>query len=187
MYKLLLMIFDLNINNMRIKFIITLVIFITLGKSICAQSVSDSFFDTRIKKLLDSKNVNYSITKNGNFRINLITQKEPKERTQGVIIYSKKETYNEFEVLNIESTAFKVPKNMVKLSVILDLLKRNGLLKVGAWSIYEYETDPDNYSFSFEVKIGYNITADDLVLLFNFVGFQADEKEKLFDNGIDEN
>lgn len=181
------MIFDLNINNMRVKFIITLFIFITIGKSIFAQTTGDQFYDTRIKKLLDSKNVNYSITKNGNFRINLITQKVPKERTQGVIIYSKKENYNEFEILNIESTAFKVPKNVVKLGVILDLLKSNGLLKVGAWSIYEYDSDPDNYSFSFEVKVGYNISADDLVLLFNFVGFQADEKEKLLGNGLDEN
>ncbi len=186
MYLLLLMIFDLNINNMRVKFIITLVIFIAIGKSICAQITSEQFFDTRIKKLLDSENINYSITKNGNFRINLVTQKDPKERTQAVVIYSKKESYLEYEILNIESTAFKISKNSIKLSILTDLLKFNGSSKIGAWSIYEYSSDPDYYSISYEIKVGYNISAADLVSLFNYVGFQADAKEKLFGNGIDE-
>ena len=68
------MTFDINIINMRFKKIITLVIFIVVSQTIFAQSEKDSFIDTRIKRLLDSKNINYTITKNGDFRINLITQ-----------------------------------------------------------------------------------------------------------------
>jgi hypothetical protein len=181
------MIFDLNINNMRIKFIITLVIFIALGKSICAQTVSDPFFDTRIKSLLDSKNISYSITQNGNFSINLITEESPKKRTQRILIYSKKASYFDFEILNIESFAFTIPKKNVKTSLFIDLLKKNGTIKIGAWSVYEYDSDPDNYSFSFEVKVGYNISAEDLYSLINIVGLQADDKEKLWGNGLDEN
>ena len=172
---------------MRVKLIITLIILIAIGNSIWAQTERAPFFDTRIKKLLDSENINYSITKNGNFRINLVTQKEPIERTQAVVIYSNKQSYLEYEILNIESTAFKIPKNSIKLSVLTDLLKYNGTSKIGAWSIYEYNSDPDNYSISYEIKVGYNISAGDLIALFNYVGFQADAKEKLFGNGIDEN
>lgn len=171
---------------MRFKITITLLIFLSIGKSIYAQSVNDSFFDIRIKKLLDSKNINYSITKNGNFRINLVTREEPKERTQNVLIFSKKEHYQELEILNIISTALKIPKNNLRMPVLIDLLKLNGTRKIGAWSIFEYDSDPDNYSFIFEIKVGYNINADDLVSLFNFVGFQADEKEILLNNGLDE-
>ncbi len=172
---------------MRFKKIITLVIFIVISKTIIAQSEKDSFIDTRIKKLLDSKNVNYSITKNGDFKINLITQEAPKERTQRIYIYSKKESYRDFEILNIESVGFKIPKNSIKTPVLIDLLKKNGTIKIGAWSMYEYNSDPDNYSFSFEIKVANNISAEELVTLFNFVGFQADEKEKLWGNGLDEN
>lgn len=99
---------------MRVKFIITLVIFIALGKSICAQTASEPFFDTRIKSLLDSKNISYSITQNGNFSINLITEESPKKRTQRILIYSKKASYFDFEILNIESFAFTIPKKKCK-------------------------------------------------------------------------
>ena len=172
---------------MRVKIIITLVIFITITKSIYAQKAGETFFDTRIKNLLDSKNINYSITQNGNFSIDLITEKAPKKRTQRVIIYSKISSYYNIEILNIESSAFTISKENIKTPVLIDLLKKNGTIKIGAWSIYEYDSDPENYSFSFEVKVGYNISAEELYSLINIVGLQADDKEKQWGNGLDEN
>lgn len=171
---------------MRFNKKIALIFFLVISKTIVAQTEKDSFIDTRIKKLLDSKNINYSITKNGDFRINLITEESPKERTQRIFIYSKKESYHDIEILNIESIGFKIPKNSIKMPVLIDLLEKNGALKIGAWSMYEYKSDPEYYSFSFEVKVASNISAEELVTLFNFVGIQADEKEKLWGNGLDE-
>lgn len=78
-------------------------------------------------------------------------------------------------------------KKNVKTSLFIDLLKKNATMKIGAWSVYEYDSDLDNYSFSFEVKVGYNINAEDLYSLINIVGLQADDKEKLWGNGLDEN
>jgi len=172
---------------MRFIKIISLLILSVYCNSILAQSDNDNFVDIRIKNMLDSNNVNYMITKMGNFRINLITEEAPIKRTQLVYIYSKKEQFGDFKILNIESVGFRIAKKDVKEALYLDILKKNAQLKLGSWGIYEYDDYPEYYFFVFNIKTRSNISADELHILFNFAGTEADEKEKIWRNGIDLN
>jgi hypothetical protein len=97
-----------------------------------AQNTTDEFYDIRIKKLLDAKQINYAITKTNNFRINLITEEGSNKRTQGILIFSKTENYQGFEIREISSNALMITKNNIKSSFLIELLNKNEKLKIGA-------------------------------------------------------
>lgn len=164
-------------------FLITLGIFLSFES--IAQDRNDQFYDLRVKKLLDSKDVNYTISKNNNFKINLVTEDKPKERTQIVVIYSETSNYINYEIRDIRSSAFTIPKNETKSTVMLDLMKVNATLKSGSWSFYEYDATPDVYTVTFTVTVPVNISADDLYSMILLVGNEADRVEKLYKKGED--
>jgi hypothetical protein len=49
-----------------------------------------------------------------------------------------------------------------------------------------FETEPDNYYFRFGIKVGVNISPEDLFALVSLVGTEADRVEKLYGSGLDE-
>lgn len=146
----------------------------------------EEYYDIRVKKLLDSKDINYSITKNNNFRITVITEDSPKERTQGVIINSKTQNYDEYEIREIWSTSLKIKKSDLRVKLYYELLSKNSKIKVGAWEITEYESDKEFYFLTFNAKINTNINSEDLKSLLFLIANEADRVEKLHGNGIDE-
>lgn len=166
--------------------VIILIISIFFISPIFAQEQNDQFYDMRVKKLLDSKDINYTITKNNNFKINLITEDEPQKRTQIVLIYSKTDKYDDYEVREVSSTSFTIPKKESKELIFIELLKENSSLKTGTWSIMEFNDSPEVYTITFSVKVSSNMTGDDLRSIINLVGIEADRIEKLYANGKDE-
>ena len=170
---------------MKRKFILLLGL-VVLTINLFGQTNEDDYYDLRVKKLLDSKDVVYTINKYNNFKINVITENSPKERTQGVLIRSKTNKYSEYEIREIYSTALQIKKNDIKAKMLYELLVKNGEIKVGSWGIDEYDSDKEYYYLSFSLKVGTNISADDFKSLLFLVANEADRVEKLYGNGNDE-
>ena len=154
---------------------------------LCAQEKDEQFYSIKVKKLLDEIDLNYSITKYNNFKIELLIEEQPKRRTQIVYIYSKTENYNGYENREIVSRSLSIPKGEAKSSIFLELLKENGKLKSGTWSIFESESSPETYIVLFTIKVSTNISADDLYTMISLVAREADRIEKLYAKGIDNN
>jgi hypothetical protein len=166
---------------------ILLIISIFCFTSLFAQDKYDQYYDIRVKKQFDSLDINYSITKLNNFKINLITKDSTQKRTQIVIINSKIHKYDNYETREIESLSFKFLKKEGKMSLYEELLKENALLKIGQWSLVEFKDSPDTYSVLFSVKVSPYISADDLYSIVFLVGNAADRIEKKYMKGADEN
>lgn len=164
--------------------IILIITIFSIG-SVFGQEKDELFYDIRLKKLLDSNDINYSITKNNNFKIELITEDQPQKRTQIVVIYSRTNKYDDYEIREIVSTSFTIPKKDTKSPFFIELLKENGTLKTGTWSIIEYESSPDVYTITFTAKVSTNISANDLQSMINLVGSEADRIEKHYAKGVD--
>ncbi|MFN5422512.1 MAG: hypothetical protein ACK5AO_04530 [bacterium] len=154
--------------------------------TVWGQSESSDYYDIRLKKLLDSEKINYTINKNNNFRINVITEEEPNERTQIVLMYSRTTTYSDFEIREITSAGLKIKKKDIKNSVLFSLLVQNGDLKIGSWEIQEYNDDDENILIAFSIKVSTNIPAKNLVSLMHLVANEADRVEKLYGSGADD-
>lgn len=153
---------------------------------VLSQTDSGDYYDLRLKKILDSEKINYTINKNNNFRINVITEEEPNERTQIVLMYSKTNTYSDFEIREITSAGLKIKKKDIKNPVLFSLLVQNGDLKIGSWEIQEYNDADENVLIAFSVKVSTNVPAKNLVSLMHLVANEADRVEKLYGNGVDE-
>ena len=164
---------------------ILLIISIFCFTALFAQEKEDQYYDIRVKKQFDSLDINYSITKNNNFKVELITEGEPQKRTQAVYVVSKVSEYNKYEIREIVSQSFKIPKTESKSHIFLELLKENADLKIGTWSIFEYDSSPDFYSATFAVKISTNISANHIYDLIYFVAIEADRLEKKYAKGVD--
>ena len=180
-----LLLFKISYSMKLIKFFSTLILILIIGNSY-GQNTNSDYYDLRIKKLLDSKDVNYTITKNNNFRINVITEDEPKKRTQAVYVNSVTSKWYEYEIREITSTALQLKKNDVRIKMLYELLQKNGNIKAGAWEVNEYESDKEFYYLTFSLKVSTNINADDLKSLLFLVANEADRIEKLYGNGNDE-
>lgn len=166
---------------------ILIIISIFSFNGLFAQEKEDLYYDIRVKKHLDSLDINYSITKLNNFTVNLITEESPQKRTQLVVINSKLVRYNNYKIREIESRSFTLPKKDGKTPIFLELLKENGSLKTGNWSIIEFDAEPDIYTIIFSVNVSPNISADDLYSMIFLVATEADRFEKKYMKGADEN
>jgi len=152
-----------------------------------AQEKEDQFYSLKVKKLLDEIDLNYSITKYNNFKIELLIEEKPQRRTQNVYVYSKTENYDGYETREIVSRSLSIPKSEAKSIIFFELLKENGKLKTGSWSIIESDSSPDVYIILFTVKVSTNILAEDLFSVISFVAREADSIEKLYTSGLDKN
>jgi hypothetical protein len=158
---------------------------VVMTNNLFGQTNTDDYYDIRIKKLLDSKSINYTINKRNDFNITVITENAPNERTQLVTITSKTNRYDEFEIREIHSTALKIKKDDIKTKLLYEILLENGKLKNGSWEIDEYESVKEYYYLLFSIKVGTNISGDDLKSMLFLVANEADKIEKLYGNGID--
>ena len=163
----------------------TTILLLLFIENLYSQDTNSDYYDLRIKKLLDAKNVNYTIDKQNNFRINFITEKEPKERTQLVVLVSKSSKYEDFEIRELRSTALKIKKNDLKLKFLTDLLLTNSNRKIGAWEIDEYKDDKEYYYCLYSIKLSTKINLEDFYSLSYFVAYEADRIEKLYGDGLD--
>jgi hypothetical protein len=170
----------------HLRYLFTIYLLVTLTSAFSQDTNNNDYYDIRIKKLLDSKQVNYTINKYNDFKINFITEKDPKERTQYVTLVSKTTKYEGYEIRELRSTALKIKKTDIKLKVLSDLLITNSNRKIGAWEIDEYSDDQDYYYLLYSIKSSTNISADDLYSLAYYVAFEADRIEKLYGSGLDE-
>jgi hypothetical protein len=151
-----------------------------------AQVDPNLYYDIRLKKQLDSTDINYSITKSNNFKITIQTEDSIEERTQIVIINSQTEKVANFEIREIGSIGLKLKKSSYKHELLYQVLNRNRQRKIGAWEIAEYSSEPDYFYLRHVIKISVNISPSDLIGLVHTVAFENDRIEKELGGGSDE-
>jgi hypothetical protein len=151
-----------------------------------AQVDPNLYYDIRLKKQLDSTDINYSITKSNNFKITIQTEDSIEERTQIVIINSQTEKVANFEIREIGGIGLKLKKSSYNHELLYQVLNRNGQRKIGAWEITEYSSEPDYFYLRHVIKISVNISPSDLIGLVHTVAFESDRIEKELGGGSDE-
>ena len=149
-----------------------------------AQTEKDEFYDIRVKKVLDAEEIEYTITKNNNFKIVVTTEEEPTVRNHTVFIMSKTQNYSDFEIREISSPGLKIKRSAISDSMMYDLLLQSGNIKMGSWELKEYEGEDYSF-FTFTIKIGVNIENKHLTSLIFLVASEADRVEKLYGNKYD--
>ena len=157
-----------------------------ISNAAIAQENTDSYYDIRLKRQLDSTDLDYSITRSNNFRIRILTEDSVQERTQVVIINSYTEKYVGFEIREIGSVGLKLKKSPENYALLYEILIRNGERKIGAWEITELTNEPDFFFLRHTIKVSINTSPKDLVSLVHTVAFETDMIEKRFNWGLDE-
>lgn len=162
------------------KRILTVLAF-ALTSQISFGQLSSSEGDYRVRKLLNELGYKFEVvTQNENeFRLSF---KLDNGRSQVVFIDSETSQYGNFEIREIMSTVY-IGKNMLSQNNLYQILKRNSILKIGAFEMIYNGT---NYVLRFNAKVSANLDTKGLNTILTFVVEAADEMEKeLLD--IDEN
>ena len=134
--------------------------------------------DPFVKKELDTQGIEYSITKNGDFKI---VRKVDNDRIQAVYIQSKSMNYKGIEVREVWSYArIYDRKSDLKESDIYMALSKNATYKFGAWQIRKDNTNA--YFLNFSVKTASDAKGTTLKDIIDVVAMRGDEIEKELTN-----
>ncbi|MCE1275056.1 MAG: hypothetical protein LWW75_11160 [Chlorobiales bacterium] len=87
-------------------------------------------YDRRVEAALKESNLNYTIDKDGDFRLRFNFDQN---RSQVVFVQSRTETYKNYEIREIFSYAYKTQSRLFTADVANTLLKDNNAKKLGAW------------------------------------------------------
>ena len=136
--------------------------------------------DTRVQILLDKIDQAYTVTKAGNYQVELDTKDN---RTQLVYISSSTEKYNGIEIREIWSNAGTFPEEPDQ-ATLLDLMTESGSNKIGCWALEKQ--DNGSYLLYYTIKLPVSFTASDLKMMIAFAATIADAREEQF-FGTDDN
>ena len=128
--------------------------------------------DTRIKKLLDTLELKYSINSDGDFK--LVFEME-NGRSQQVFINSNTDEIDDFEVREVWSVAY-LSQGYLDIDTANTLLMENSQYKVGSWSLIDSENN--TYLVTFSIKLAADCDPNSLLQSLTMVTAVADEMEK---------
>ena len=134
----------------------------------CPGSLLADEADPRVKAALDELGYKYNVQENGDFHLTFTVEDE---RTQLLVIRSVVQEYQEFEVRQVYSMAYKAPEKTGRIPtpVLKALLTENGTSKMGAWEIdgeakaayYTVRLDADAKAVAIDAAINAVITTAD--------------------------
>lgn len=130
--------------------------------------------DTRVQTLLDKIDQAYTVTKAGNYQVELDTKDD---RTQLVYISSSTEKYSGIEIREIWSNAGTFPEEPDQ-ATLLDLMTESGSNKIGCWALEKQ--DDGSYLLYYTIKLPVSFTASDLKMMTGFAATIADAREEQF-------
>ncbi|HUX43015.1 MAG TPA: hypothetical protein VMV83_17785 [Rectinemataceae bacterium] len=130
--------------------------------------------DTRVQTLLDKIDQEYTVTKAGNYQVELDTKDD---RTQFVYISSATEKYSGIEIREIWSNAGTFPEEPDQ-ATLLDLMTESGSNKIGCWALEKQ--DDGSYLLYYTIKLPISFTASDLKMMIAFSATIADAREEQF-------
>ena len=136
--------------------------------------------DARVQTLLDKNGQKFTVTKSGNYQIEI---DQENKRTQLVYIMSATEKYNGVEIREIWSNAGSFPEEPDQ-ATLLDLMTESGSNKIGCWALEAQ--DDGTYLLYYTIKLPISYTASDLKMMLAFAASVADERENQF-FGTDDN
>jgi hypothetical protein len=137
--------------------------------------------DPFVKKELDGQGIEYTITKNGDFKI---VRKMDNGRTHSVYIQSKPMSYKGIEVREIWSYARVYDsKSDVKESDVYMVLSKNATYKFGAWQIGK--DNANAYYLNFSVRTATDAKGNAIKDIIDVVAMRGDEIEKELTNNAD--
>lgn len=130
--------------------------------------------DTRVQTLLDKIGQSYTVTKSGNYQVEL---DQDGGRTQYVYIGSATEKYSGIEIREIWSNAGSFSEEPDQ-ATLLDLMTESGQNKIGCWALEKQ--DDGSYLLYYTVKLPVSFTASDLKMMLAFTAKIADQREEQF-------
>ncbi len=130
--------------------------------------------DVRVQTLLDKIGQDYTVTKAGNYQVELDTKDD---RTQLVYISSATEKYSGIEIREIWSNAGTFPEEPDQ-ATLLDLMTESGSNKIGCWALEKQ--DDGGYLMYYTIKLPVSFTASDLKMMLAFAATIADAREEQF-------
>jgi hypothetical protein len=133
-------------------------------------------YDERVKKLLDEKEIVYTIDSDGDFRIEF---ELASGRTQLGFVMSNTEEYGNFEIREIHAYAYEAPNGQFPLDVTLKFLNDTFNKKMGAWAVI------DEYGV-FITRIAANTDAESMYNALILTLESADEMEEELTGDADE-
>ena len=140
----------------------------------CAFGVFADGVDERVRNRLNSKNFQYEIDDENDFKI-IVTLDNG--RTQLLWINSNTQKFKNMEIREVWSIGYK---GDLSYNIMKTMLRDSETLKIGAWG-----TNKDNDRAIFSAKIPANLDADNLIGIIFLVGESADELEKEFHGNDD--
>lgn len=132
--------------------------------------------DARVQTLLDKLGYKYTVTKSGNYKLTFETEDG---RSQVVIVNSTTETYKNFEIREIWSTAYETSGSLSG-EVALKLLEDSELSKLGFWVVSKGESKSIAV---YEVRLAANADTESLNSALINVTKSADVMEKKLTDG----
>ena len=140
----------------------------------CAFGVFADGVDERVRNRLNSKNFQYEIDDENDFKI-IVTLDNG--RTQLLWINSNTQKFKNMEIREVWSIGYK---GDLSYNIMKTMLRDSETLKIGAWG-----TNKDNDRAIFSAKIPANLDADNLIGIIFLVGESADELEREFHGNDD--
>lgn len=127
--------------------------------------------DSRVKNALEKLGYKYDVNSTGRIKL---TFKVTDERTQLIFINSSTENYENFEIREVWSPAYK-SEGQLPRDVANRLLISSNDKKLGAWQV---SVSDNTYLAVFSVKIAANSDSESLKSTMQLVMRVADEMEK---------
>lgn len=128
--------------------------------------------DLRVKRLLDTIGYNYSITSDGDFRLNFQINDE---RSQVCFIDSDTCNINNIELRRIWSVAYTYPRYL-DIDTANSILIRNYQYKIGSWGLGQLNNG--QFFLAFFIQIAAETDPSTLEITLNIVSSEADKMEK---------
>lgn len=155
--------------------VLVLAICLAASASLAAQDVEDKV-DKRVKKLLDSRDINYEIDEDGDFKV---TYSLENGRTQLAFVRSTTFDYGELKIREILSIGYRADGDEFPAAVANRMLEHSNDAKLGAWG------KQGNLGI-FTTRIPADAGAKELADAIEITISLADELEKEFTGDTDE-
>jgi hypothetical protein len=128
--------------------------------------------DPRVKRILDSLNIHYSVDQDGDFELAIAFEDG---RSQLAFVNSETQTIGDFEIREVWSVGY-VTQGFMDIDTANTLLLENDLMKIGSWRLKQ--VDDNTFAAAYCIQIAADCDPQSLVNTLNLVLKVADGMEE---------
>ncbi|GAB4128866.1 YbjN domain-containing protein [Thermopirellula anaerolimosa] len=147
--------------------------------AVVARAQLGSSADARVRKVIEAIGWKYEVDSDGDYKM---VFRFDDERTQLVYANGKTVELGNMEIREVWAPGFKIPGD-ASAEMLLDLLRENNRVKVGAWRVIKSGSD---LVAVFTAQISADADKDTFQTVVQAVCTTADEKEKAVTEGGDD-